>query len=271
MTLSRLFRRASLFCASLFGTASATAQEPALMEVPLSGWHSGALDREQQQWQAAYPKPPVDRGAQQQRTLIRGHLKQALRTGRRPPRLVVNGTAMPLYSDAQGQYARPYAFGRGSNSVALHDAQGQRLLQRQFIEVDNQHPTARLRAILTWDDPRAEVDMHVITPEGEHAFWANPVLKVGGGFDVDSVDGAGPEIFSSASPSAGTWLFYVNYWGNFNAAGYNFDDGAHDKHIITCTLSLITDENTAHEKRETLLIPLRKVGDLTLMRRLLWP
>ena len=63
--------------------------------------------------------------------------------------------------------------------------------------------------MLTWDDPKAEVDLHVISPDGGHAFFASPLLPEGGGLDVDSVDGAGPEIFSSAAPRPGVWLFYV--------------------------------------------------------------
>jgi uncharacterized protein YfaP (DUF2135 family) len=179
---------------------------------------------------------------------------------------VVNGAPMPLYTDETGRYARPWAFGPGSNSVELRSPDGSERRRTQFYETDRTRPRARLRAILNWDDPRAEVDLHVISPSGEHAFWARPLLPSGGGLDVDSVDGAGPEIFSTAAPLPGNWLFYVNYWGNFNAAGYNFEADAHDQQLITCTLTLIWQENTPGEKRETFTLPLRKIGDLMLAR-----
>ena len=30
--------------------------------------------------------------------------------------------------------------------------------------------------VLGWDDPKAELDLHVITPDGQHAYWADPVM-----------------------------------------------------------------------------------------------
>ena len=80
---------------------------------------------------------------------------------------------------------------------------------------------------------------------------------------MDSVDGGGPEIFSVAAPLRGTYLLYVNYWGNFDAAGYNFDRSRSEKPLITATVAVITDENTLHEKRETYVVPLRNIGDLS--------
>ena len=62
----------------------------------------------------------------------------------------------------------------------------------------------------------------------------------------------------------------MNYWGNFNAGGYNFDPDSNDQDLITCTLSIVFNENTPDEKRETVVIPLRKIGDLTLARALQW-
>jgi uncharacterized protein YfaP (DUF2135 family) len=55
---------------------------------------------------------------------------------------------------------------------------------------------------------------------------------------------------------------YVNYWGNFGAAGYHFDESTREQPIITARVSVILFENTLQEKRETYVIPLRKIGDL---------
>ncbi|MGO4326582.1 YfaP family protein [Cupriavidus sp. 2TAF22] len=248
--------------APLAGTAGPVAE----LEGPAGGWRHSGLSSELERYTAAYPKPPVDRGAQKYRTLIEGRLHRAGKEGRKPPTLVVNGNAMPLYADEQGRFARPWAFGRGSNSVEIISADGASRQRLQFYEADATKVQARLRAVLTWDDPKAEVDLHVISPDGGHAFWASPLLPAGGGLDVDSVDGAGPEIFSSAAPRPGVWLFYVNYWGNFDAAGYNFQAGANARDLITARLTLIYNENTLNEKRETLVVPLRKLGELTLMK-----
>lgn len=252
-------------CLACLVVGSAAAAEIELA-TPLGGWHDNRLDPEYPQTAAAYPKPPVDRGGQRSRRLIQGRLKP-VPAATRPGTLVVNGTAMPLYTGEQGEFARPYAFGHGSNSVELRHPDGARR-RLQFYEANPAQVQARLRAIATWDDPKAEVDMHVITPDGQHATWSSPILADGGGFDVDSVDGAGPEIFSTTNPQPGVYHFYANYWGNFDAAGYTFEEGRHERRVITVRLTLISDENTARERRMTFQVPLRKVGDLTLIHSL---
>ncbi|WP_321818670.1 MULTISPECIES: YfaP family protein [unclassified Paraburkholderia] len=231
-----------------------------------NGWRHSGLTNEGEQYVAAYPRPPVDRGSQRFRTLIEGQLKHVDPHARRPPTLVINGNATPLYTDEQGWFARPWAFGAGSNSIEIISPDGTKHQRMQFYEADRTKPQAKLRAIVTWDDPHAQVDLHVITPDGLHAFFANPTLEDGSGFDVDSVDGAGPGIFSSAAPEHGTWLFFLNYWGNFDSTGYNFDAHAHDREVITATLTLVFNENTPNERRETRVVPLRKIGDLLLVK-----
>ncbi|HTH61914.1 MAG TPA: DUF2135 domain-containing protein [Paraburkholderia sp.] len=231
-----------------------------------NGWRHSGLTNEGERYVAAYPRPPIDRGAQRFRTLIEGQLRRVDPHARQPPTLVVNGNPTPLYTDDAGTFARPWAFGAGSNSIEIVSADGSTRQRAQFYEADKNKPQAKLRAIVTWDDPKAQVDLHVVTPDGLHAFFAHPTLEDGSGFDVDSVDGAGPGIFSSAAPKRGTWLFFLNYWGNFDATGYNFDSAAHERDVITARLTLLFNENTASERRETIDVPLRKIGDLVLVK-----
>jgi uncharacterized protein YfaP (DUF2135 family) len=244
-------------------------------EGPHGGWnYAGTVDRPDDVT-FAYPSPPVDRGGQRSRSLIRGRIISELRKAsdkplNRPARLVVNGNVMPLYTDEQGRFARPWAFGNGSNSIEVKAPNGVVLKRTQFLETNPGKAPAKLRIVMTWDDPQAEVDLHVLTPDGQHAFWAAPVLSGGGGLDVDSVDGAGPEIFSSAAPIPGSYGLFVNYWGNFNASGYHFDESTRQQPIITTRLTIIWNENTAAEKRESLVVPLRKIGDLMAVKTLIW-
>ena len=125
---------------------------------------------------------------------------------------------------------------------------------------------ARIRVVLGWDDPKAELDLHVITPDGQHAFWARPAMSNGGGLDPDGVDGPGPEMFTMTAPMHGTYLVYVNYWGNFGSGGYNFDETSNQNEVITSQINLVLNENTVDEKRETFIVPLRAIGDLLLVK-----
>jgi uncharacterized protein YfaP (DUF2135 family) len=235
------------------------------LDSPAGGWNVFGLVDHSSEMAAAYPTPPVDRGRQKNRTMIRGQIAQ---DGKElaVAKLIVNGNAMPLYGNPDGTFARPYVFGKGSNSVEIRSMDGKVRKRVQFYEGSPLRIQPRIRIICSWDDGRAEVDMHIITPDGQHAFWAQPVLNNGGGLDVDSVDGAGPEMFSMTAPMHGQYHVYVNYWGNFSAAGYNFDATQHERAIISTQITLVFDENTPNEKRETMMVPLRRIGDLTLVK-----
>ncbi len=92
----------------------------------------------------------------------------------------------------------------------------------------------------------------------------------GGGLDVDSVDGPGPEMFTMASPQRGAYHVYVNYWGKLGASGYHFDETKRKMQMITARLTLVFNENTAREKRETVVLPLRSIGDLLLVKSFIY-
>ena len=259
--------KAPFFLIGMLASFTVQAVEDIRMEGPNGGWrHYSDTAEHDSEWAAAYPKPPVDRGRQKNRTLIEGRIQQAGQN-RPPGRFVVNGIDMPLYTDEAGWFVKPWAFGPGSNNVEIISPTGSRK-RIQFFEADPNRVSSKLRIVLGWDDAYAEVDLHILTPDGEHASWMRPLLRSGGGLDVDSVDGGGPEIFSTATPQTGTYLIYVNYWGNFNATGYNFVSGTNEKSLITTRITIVSHENTVDERQETWVVPLRRMGDLTLVRAL---
>lgn len=254
----------SLLLAMLW-TSTVRAETTAALEEPVAGWrYSGLLDRTENP-RVAYPTPPIDRGIQRNRSMIEGQIK-ALAGSRQPHVLSVNGNPLNLYTDDDGRFARPYAFGAGSNSVEVRSGEGKSLKRVQFYEANTLKTPARIRVVLGWDDPKAELDLHIITPDGQHAFFAHPVLSNGGGLDTDSVDGPGPEMFTMTAPMHGTYLVYVNYWGNFGNGGYNFEEGSNQNEVITSQINLVLNENTVNEKRESFVVPLRAIGDLLLVK-----
>lgn len=240
------------------------AGQTATIDNPRGGWNYSGLTDHAGDTRVAYPTPPINRGAQRNRTLIQGQLRDAGKN--RMPTLVVNGNPMSLNSGADGRYERHYAFGSGSNSVEIKTAEGKSARRNQFYEANQSQLPPQLRIICSWDAPEAEVDLHIITPDGQHAFWAHPVMDGGGGLDVDSVDGPGPEMFSTIAALHGAYHVFVNYWGNFGPGGYNFDEAQRQQPIITTRVTLVFYENTAKEKRESFVIPLRKIGDLNLVK-----
>lgn len=237
------------------------------LDTPTGGWRVINREENTRAFTSAYPFNLIDRGRVRGRSPVVGRFirKEALPGA--TDSIVINGAPMPLFSDGTGAFVRPYAFGMGSNSLAIVDGSNGRTLKRvQFYDASRDRSQAKLRVVLSWDDHQAEVDMHVLTPDGGHAYWAEPIMENGGVIDPDGVDGPGPEIFTMASPLRGTHQVWINYWGNFGGGGYHFDESTREKPIMTATITLITDENTLAEKQETLVVPLRRIGEMTLVK-----
>ena len=259
--MRHIFTLASML---LLCAASAYAQQ-ATLDTPVGGWKRAGLVDKSDELAVNYPYSLVDRGAQKSRTMIRGRLKAASK--QRPfHTLVVNGNPTPLYTDDEGRFARAYSFGSGSNSVEVRTPDGKPARRVQFYEADRTRPQPTLRVIAAWDDNQAEIDLHIVTPDGGHAFWQQPFLANGGGLDADSVDGPGPEMFTMTSQLRGTYQVWINYWGNFGNDGYHFDESTRQRPVITSRITLVFNENTPRERREDVVVPLRGIGELTLVK-----
>ncbi len=254
----------SALCLSVLVLAPAMALATEIT-TPSGGWNRTGLVDKVDKPAVAYPYSPIERGAQTKRSLIRGKIAAAS-AARTPHQLVVNGNPLPLQTDKEGSYARPYLFGSGSNSVELKSPDGKSVKRVQFYETDNGRPRPAIRVICAWNDTEAEIDLHVITPDAQHAYFGHPVLTNGGGLDVDSVDGPGPEMFTMTSPMRGNYHVYINYWGKLGAGGYHFDETKRNREVITAHLTLVFNENTPKEKREEFILPLRSIGDLILVK-----
>jgi Ca-activated chloride channel homolog len=71
-----------------------------------------------------------------------------------------------------------------------------------------------IRLVLTWNVQGADMDLHVLDPNGEEVFFDNPTSEQGGLLTTDSRYGSGPEAFVLDSPKKGAYQVYVNYYGN---------------------------------------------------------
>ncbi|TDR31816.1 YfaP family protein [Hydromonas duriensis] len=226
---------------------------------PLGGWRYQDTNTADFKQDTHYPASRTNSGGKPVSSLIMGKIN-ANPKDRRPKKLIVNGASMPLDVNEAGQYARPYAFGSGSNSVEIRDTNGKVISRRQFYEANAGKTPVKLRIILSWDSNNTDVDLHVITPKGEHAWYGQQTLKSGGGIDIDATDGYGPEIFATPNPAAGLYQIYVNYYG-----------GNSDKQIITnARIIVIRDENTPKEAQQIFNVPLRRAGELMLAKAFLY-
>ncbi|WP_454726148.1 MULTISPECIES: YfaP family protein [Cupriavidus] len=261
--------------------AAAQAGDAIEFTTPRNGWRNSAGDTASYTQEVHYPAVSVSTPAGQAASaMIAGRIRAAPKAdaadvanasdaagaaapaarGRRRgagqvATLVVNGIAMPQRVEEDGSFSRPYAFSGGSNSVEMRSAQGASK-RVQFYDGYQGRTRPRLRVVLSWDSDATDLDLHVVAPDGQHTFYANRVASNGGALDVDVTTGYGPEIYSIAAPPPGTYLVYVNYYGS----------GAGPEAITVAQVAVITDENTPSEKQQVFRVPMRKPGELTLIK-----
>lgn len=233
------------------------------LDQPRGGWRQSETSERYTQ-EVNYPAVSVNtpRGASTT-ALISGHI--AGRPKGQPSNtlatLVVNGTAMPLRIEEDGSFSRPYIFGRGSNGVEVRVPDNGPRQRVQFYDTATDKKQARLRVMLSWDSDGTDLDLHVITPQGEHAWYGERVIAGGGALDVDVTTGYGPEIFAHPVPEKGLYQVYVNYYGS----------GSSVSDLTIAQVAVISNENTPHEKRQLFQVPMRRAGDLTLINSFVYP
>ncbi|HEX8956332.1 MAG TPA: DUF2135 domain-containing protein [Burkholderiaceae bacterium] len=254
---SRLRRRtaAALVLALCFAPARAQVS----IDAPRGGWRNSEGEAAGFQQEVHYPASSVNAAGKSEKALIKGHIDAAVKGA--PGKLVVNGAAMPLSLDEGGNFERPYSFGAGSNSVEVRSPDGKSRRRVQFYDAYAGKPQARLRVVLMWDTDGTDLDLHVISPDGEHVWYGNRASPDGGALDVDVTTGYGPEIYANPSPMTGVYHVYVNYYGS----------GPGREDVTTAQVAIITQEGTLSEKRQTVTVPMRKPGDLTLIKSFSYP
>ena len=152
----------------------------------------------------------------------------------------------------------------------MRSADGQQRHRTQFLNARGGSTPAKLRVLLAWDSDGTDLDLHLITPDGAHIWYGNRVAPNGAALDVDVTTGYGPEIAAMPAPIKGQYLVYVNYYGG----GYRGDDEGGDEAVqalTTAQVTVITEEGTPSEKMETFLVPMRAVGELTLVKSFSYP
>ncbi|WP_408527380.1 YfaP family protein [Paraburkholderia fungorum] len=229
---------------------------------PLNGWRNTGGDSERYTQDVHYPAVSVSTPEGQSKfALIEGQIRNApKKKGTSVGTLVVDGTPLPQRVEEDGKFSRPYAFPSGSNSVELRVQDGSRK-RVQFYDAYSGKTEPKLRVVLAWDTDGTDLDLHVVSPDGVHTWYGDRVAANGGALDVDVTTGYGPEIYSSAAPLKGTYLVYVNYYGS----------GSGGSDMTVAQITIITNENTPNEKSETIRVPMRKAGELTLVKSFVMP
>lgn len=230
------------------------------IETPQGGWRNSSKELLKFTQKVSYPASTVNTQEDQSKAaLIKGRIASTKKGVEEPYTLIVNGVPMPLLVNGDA-FSRPYLFGSGSNSVEVRGRDNKDRARVQFYESNPGLTQPKLSVVLSWDTNQTDLDLHVVSPDGQHAWYGQRVVGNGGALDVDVTTGYGPEIFSTPSPLKGTYLVYVNYYGS----------GPRDD-LTVARVSVISSQNTVDEKKETFSVPMRRPGDLTLIHSFIVP
>ena len=117
---------------------------------------------------------------------------------------------------------------------------------RKNLDVD-------VRISMSWDADATDIDLHVIEPGGEEAFYGHNRTTRGGLVSRDVTDGYGPEEYLIRAAPRGPYAIKAKYYGSRQQTLVG---------AATVTATVFTDWGRATEKRQTLALRLDKPHDM---------
>ena len=119
-------------------------------------------------------------------------------------------------------------------------------------EVFRRELPCELRIMLSWDTDETDVDLHVLEPDGEEAFYGHRRTSTGGFVSEDVTTGYGPEEYLRKEAPKGVYRILANYFAS------------HRQQLTgaaTITATIYTGWGTAEEKRQIMSLRLDKPKD----------
>ena len=116
---------------------------------------------------------------------------------------------------------------------------------RKLLDLD-------VRIALAWDTDNTDVDLHVLEPDGEEAYYRHKRTSTGGFLTHDVTTGYGPEEYLKKAAAKGVYKVLANYFGSRQQTLLG---------PATVTATVFTNWGRADEKRQILSLRLDKVKD----------
>jgi len=109
-----------------------------------------------------------------------------------------------------------------------------------------------LRIYIAWDADNTDIDLHVMEPSGEEAYYSHNRTTHGGLVSRDITDGYGPEEYLIARAPAGEYAISANYYGSRQQTIMG---------PATVTATIFTDWGRAEERQQTISVRLDTPND----------
>jgi len=117
-----------------------------------------------------------------------------------------------------------------------------------------------IRIVMSWDADLTDMDLHVLEPSGEEAYYSHNRTRIGGRVSRDFTQGYGPEEYSIRKAMKGTYTVRTKFFGS---------SAAELQGAVTLYLDLYTDYGRPTEQRQSITIRLAEnketftVGEIT--------
>ncbi len=109
-------------------------------------------------------------------------------------------------------------------------------------------PDVDVRIVLTWDADNTDIDLWVIEPSGEKAYYEHQRTTIGGLLSQDFTSGYGPEEYVLRRAMKGTYTVKANYFGS---------DAAKMLGPVTLRVDIFTNFGRDNEKRKSITLRLK--------------
>ena len=73
----------------------------------------------------------------------------------------------------------------------------------------------QLRITMSWDADQTDIDLHVLEPSGEEAYYRHRRTSKGGFVSEDVTTGYGPEVYLKKTAEPGTYKILTNYFSSY--------------------------------------------------------
>ncbi len=106
-----------------------------------------------------------------------------------------------------------------------------------------------LRIVMTWDADQTDMDLWVIEPTGEKAYYSNPLSRIGGLVSKDFTRGYGPEEYLLKKARTGTYTIKTNFFGS---------QAQKVSGAVTLQVDVYTNYGRPEEKRKSVTLRLKE-------------
>ena len=117
---------------------------------------------------------------------------------------------------------------------------------RKLLDVD-------VRIVMSWDADNTDIDLHVVEPSGEEAFYGHNLTTIGGHVSRDFTQGYGPEEYVLRRAMPGVYKIRCKYYGSSQQTLVG---------PATVAAVVITNFGRPNERRQTLTLRLDNVKEM---------